>query len=47
MFGHIISTISNEDFVDFNVEISIPHGCLTTADITGTQGEELEVNDEN
>ena len=48
---HIDSTISTEDFIDFDIEVSTSHGRLTTADIiadiTGAEDEELEVDDEN
>ena len=43
---HIDPTISTEDFIDFDIEVSTSNGRLKTADITaditGTQDEELE-----
>ncbi|XP_057307384.1 uncharacterized protein LOC130645412 [Hydractinia symbiolongicarpus] len=46
---HIDSTISVEDFIDFDIEMSTSHTSLKTADIiadiTGTQGEE-DIEDE-
>ena len=53
MLEHIDPNISTEDFIDFNIKVSTPHGRLITADIiaeiTGSQYEELEleVNDED
>ena len=48
---HIDSTISTEDFIDFDIEVSTSHGLLTTADIiadiTGAEEEESEVDDED
>ena len=48
---HIDSTISTEDFIDFDIEVSTSHGRLTTADIiadiTGAEDEELDDEDED
>ena len=47
---HIDPTISTRDFIDFDIEVSTSHGLLTTAgiiaEITGTQDEELEDEDD-
>ena len=51
MLEHIDLTISTEDFIDFDIEVSTSHGLLTTAgiiaEITGTQDEKLEDEDDN
>ena len=48
---HMNSTISSEDFIDFDIEVSTSHGRLTTvdiiADITEAEDEEFEVDDED
>lgn len=48
---HIDSTISVEDFIDFDIEMSTSHTSLKTADIiadiTGTQDEEDEEDEED
>ena len=47
MLEHIDPTISTEDFIDFDIEVSTPHGRLKTADIiasiTGIQYKKLEL----